>query len=729
MGLFTGLEKAGRSVAFRGIVTPCNAFRAQTAIWLDRLLDYDIPIDSRFFACAGWAIGSIEALSARVLRELPAPKGRTKEAAAIRLNLKKLRLTKAASMDDALEELYEEGPSAQVQLRNMIRQDLKLAGRNGASAMRKVMAPLGRLFGLDASALEVCALAFCMENFSEVDNYLQHTLEIDNFQNIHIRATLLNLSVPQYRKIHASLKNMGILDTSYGSFTLTENVDEAIREDACKTLKMKFCKPLKPTSVKLSQFRIDEADVNYVVSLLRSASRDPLHILLYGVPGSGKSSFASALAQELDLPAWLVPCEDDDSPEARRVALAACLKLAERHPGGFVLVDEAERLLDTDGSFESGSSQKAWLNELLERKGVRVIWISNQVHHIDQAVRRRFSYSIYFDELRTDERRQMWLMTAERLHVRKKLTEKWLDHFVATYPVPVATIENAIRQAKNMKQSKQLCENMDSYLASQMCLRHDGRWTAKKDSALAGYDPAAICTATPPDTLMRKIERLITTRETMHGMGSILFWGPPGTGKTAFARHIARSFKLDCKFYKASDILGPYVGQTEANIADMFAQAGKDTLLLVDEVDSFIAARDGAQHSWEQTMVNEFLTQLDGFEGICVCTTNFRNILDLAAMRRFSYKIEFTYAKAQQLRLLYSHILQPLVGSDPDETFLKRLCARKTLTPGDFHTVRMQYWLEDSDALTHELLLQALIKEERLKLEQSGQQLGFGSGS
>lgn len=56
---------------------------------------------------------------------------------------------------------------------------------------------------------------------------------------------------------------------------------------------------------------------------------------------------------------------------------------------------------------------------------------------------------------------------------------------------------------------------------------------------------------------------------------NLLLYGPPGTGKTEFAKHIARTLGRNLIVRRASDLLGMYVGQTEAQIAQVFEEAGR----------------------------------------------------------------------------------------------------------------------------------------------------------
>jgi len=123
---------------------------------------------------------------------------------------------------------------------------------------------------------------------------------------------------------------------------------------------------------------------------------------------------------------------------------------------------------------------------------------------------------------------------------------------------------------------------------------------------------------------------------------TLLFWGPPGTGKTATAEALAG--ELGCALLVAdySAIENCYVGQTEKNIVATFARARQSRALLFwDEADAILADRDEASRSWEVSRVNVLLQELERFEGVCVLATNRRPALDGALERRISLKVEF----------------------------------------------------------------------------------------
>ena len=131
--------------------------------------------------------------------------------------------------------------------------------------------------------------------------------------------------------------------------------------------------------------------------------------------------------------------------------------------------------------------------------------------------------------------------------------------------------------------------------------------------------------------------------------GRLCLYGPPGTGKTAYARWLAEQMEVPLIVKRASDLMSKWVGENEKNIARAFREAEQEgAVLLIDEVDGFLQDRRDAQRSWEVTLVNEMLTQMESFSGVFVASTNLMQGLDQAALRRFDLKVKFDFLKSQQ---------------------------------------------------------------------------------
>ena len=139
---------------------------------------------------------------------------------------------------------------------------------------------------------------------------------------------------------------------------------------------------------------------------------------------------------------------------------------------------------------------------------------------------------------------------------------------------------------------------------------------------------------------------------------------------------------------KVSELMDCYVGQTETNIANAFLEASRDgAILLLDEADSFLADRRRAGNSWEVTLVNELLTQLEAFSGIFIATSNLMDNIDQAALRRFDLKVYFGYLTSTDLKLVYLQHSEQLGLELLEDEELSILEELSQVTLGDFGTI------------------------------------------
>jgi SpoVK/Ycf46/Vps4 family AAA+-type ATPase len=131
---------------------------------------------------------------------------------------------------------------------------------------------------------------------------------------------------------------------------------------------------------------------------------------------------------------------------------------------------------------------------------------------------------------------------------------------------------------------------------------------------------------------------------------------------------------------RASDLMSPFVGETEQNIAEAFAIAAeRGALLLIDEAESFLYRREAGQRSWEVRQVNEMLVQLEHLRAPFVATTNLAHNLDAATQRRFTIRTTFKAMTPNQAKELF------------EATFAvawpQRLSVHEGQTQGDFAVV------------------------------------------
>ncbi len=423
----------------------------------------------------------------------------------------------------------------------------------------------------------------------------------------------------------------------------------------------------------------------YLSEALRTG-RKGVNVLLHGPPGCGKTQLVRLLGQEVGAEVYEVSTEDSDGDAIGSASRLQALRVAQEFTArrrAVLLFDEIEDVFPRPSPFgfsQRGGSFKGWMNRMLEQNATLTFYLTNSVEALDPAYVRRFDFTL---ELKVPPQaaREAQLkdlpiavapQTLARLAEHPQLTPAVIQRAAGV----VATVAAA---TPGLDASRQLEAIVNQTLRAQ------GHAALKAHAAAPEvYDPRFIHSDIDPAALVEGLRAA--------GSGRLCLFGPPGTGKTAFALHLARSLGRGLLVRRASDLLSPFVGVAEKQIAAAFHEAAESgAVLLIDEVDSFLQDRSRAQRGWEVTQVNEFLTQLENFPGVFVASTNLIDGFDPAALRRFDLKAKFDYLRPDQaVALLQAHLANaglPSAGAEVDGR-LRRLSA---LAPGDFAAVARQH--------------------------------------
>lgn len=126
----------------------------------------------------------------------------------------------------------------------------------------------------------------------------------------------------------------------------------------------------------------------------------------------------------------------------------------------------------------------------------------------------------------------------------------------------------------------------------------------------------------------------------------LLFWGPPGCGKTAAAQRLAAELSLQCGVVRLGSLITSFVGETGANLQKVLTMADQSPMvLLLDEADAIAKARDDANDVGElRRVVNSLLQGLDSLvphRSLIILASNHSHLFDPAVWRRFDDVIEF----------------------------------------------------------------------------------------
>ena len=508
-----------------------------------------------------------------------------------------------------------------------------------------------------------------------------------------------------------------------------------------------FTRPASKSALKASDFEFVGDDVQVLIQLLRKAQATQaqgVNVLLYGPPGTGKTELAKVVAQEAGLDLFEVEYADRDGNSLSGRDRYRSMQIAQVFLKGSqeaaLLFDEVEDVfppisVDAAGLMARAEQQalpgpmghsvsgKAWVNQILESNPVPTIWVTNRIEQIDPAFRRRFAYHLELKSPPPGAREQLIRKTLEGVAVSDAFVAKLTERKGLT----PAQIRTAVRfadlahvddapggEAFEALIERQL-KNADAALG-----RKPGDGRAKGRRPVTTYDLGMLNVES-----RFEIPRIVEALKA-RGHGALCFYGAPGTGKTALGEYIAQQMDQPLIIKQASDLVSKYVGETEQNMAAMFEEAAQEkAVLLLDEADSFLLDRRGAQRSYEVTEVNEMLQQMERHHGVFICTTNLLDRIDQAALRRFTFKIRFKPLTAEQREKMF--VTEALGGKadlmTPDVR--RRLAKLEQLCPGDFAAVKRQIDILATEFSVDEFLEQ-LEAEHRIKPEVREQRsMGF----
>ena len=164
-----------------------------------------------------------------------------------------------------------------------------------------------------------------------------------------------------------------------------------------------------------------------------------------------------------------------------------------------------------------------------------------------------------------------------------------------------------------------------------------------------------------------------------HGRGlSMLFAGPPGTGKTMAAEVLAHDLGLEMYKVDLSGVVSKYIGETEKNLSRIFAGAEtSNAILFFDEADALFGKRtevSDAHDRYANIETSYLLQKMEEYEGAVILATNLRTNMDEAFTRRIRFVVEFPFPdEADRQRIWQTHFPpQAPLGSDVNFAYLAR---------------------------------------------------------
>ncbi|MEA3002047.1 MAG: transitional endoplasmic reticulum ATPase [Sphingomonadales bacterium] len=397
----------------------------------------------------------------------------------------------------------------------------------------------------------------------------------------------------------------------------------------------------------------------------------PKGVLLYGPPGTGKTRLARAVANESDANFFHIA-----GPEVMGSAygeserrLREIFEEAAKAAPSIVFIDEIDSIAPKRGQVQ-GETEKRLVAQLLTlldglepRQNLIVIAATNRPEAIDEALRRpgRFDREIVIGV--PDERGRREILG---IHTRGMPLDGGVNlgelarrtfGFVGA-DLAALTREAAIEAVRRIMPQINLAEGtIPPEVIENLSVKG-----SDFEEALKRVQPSAmreVMVQAPTvgwddvggvdevrERLREGIELPLRHPEAFKRLGirpakGFLLYGPPGTGKTLLAKATAREAEANFIATKSSDLLSKWYGESEQQIARLFARARQvaPTVIFIDELDSLVPARGGGLGEPQVTerVVNTILAEMDGLEElgsvVVIGATNRPNLVDPALLR------------------------------------------------------------------------------------------------
>ena len=462
-----------------------------------------------------------------------------------------------------------------------------------------------------------------------------------------------------------------------------------------------------------------ELPLRYPELFQRLGVDPPKGVLLHGPPGTGKTRLARAVANESHAHFFLI-----NGPEIMGSAygeserrLREIFEEAAKEAPSIIFIDEIDSIAPKRGQ-TTGETEKRLVAQLLTlmdglepRQNLVIIAATNRPEAIDEALRRpgRFDREIVIGVPDERGRREIIGIHTRGMPLGDKVD---LDELARqTYGFVGADLAALAREAAidavrrimpklNLEEKTIPPEVLDSlavtredFIEALKRIQPSAMREVMVQAPNVGWDDVGGLDEAR-ERLREGVELPLKEPDAFRRLGirpakGFLLYGPPGTGKTLLAKAVAREAQANFIATKSSDLLSKWYGESEQQIARLFARARQvaPCVIFFDELDSLVPARGGGLGEPQVTerVVNTILAEMDGLEElqsvVVIGATNRPNLIDPALLRPGRFD-ELVYVSVPdeggRRRILGIHTKDMPLADDVDLDTLARRTERFT---------------------------------------------------
>ncbi len=368
------------------------------------------------------------------------------------------------------------------------------------------------------------------------------------------------------------------------------------------------------TDVNLNDFRhIKDLDrlVRYIKAKLESGEKG-INIILHGPPGSGKTALASAIAKHLNVPFYAAEPKQDEEDDIEsdtktsriRMNIDRRLQALLQGKPALILSDEIEDWLlkGTDSSKSADTDSKVDTNRMLETNPIIRICTCNDINKFHEAVRQRFSYSLYVNYQPTMVRKQIWEKHLGN-HPDYHLDDTDVLKLARKFAPPPRIIKQVVDIAATLNADFSHVGDVIRMRAKSVYMNSDALEIF--DCVPENFDTRLIESS---DNFDEKTANIIEKGK--EGIPfSLLVDGVEGTGKTSLLRYIAEQIGLSVFEYDMADLATPDKQMSaEQKIASVFNKAAdEDSFLIINGIEEIVPNPHSNGERWDDSLVKTFI--------------------------------------------------------------------------------------------------------------------------
>ncbi len=454
--------------------------------------------------------------------------------------------------------------------------------------------------------------------------------------------------------------------------------------------------PLVPSHQALAQ--------EIAATWMRAAEMDVLPaIQLVGADNAGKRDIAAAAAQLLGLEVSLMPAAAVPTAPAE---LDQLMRLWQREAA----LSDTILLIDCDDSDRHDAMRESAIARLVETGATGPLFISSRER---RGPWQRPVISFDVDKPTNDEQRAIWHALVEQAGLSMNgQIDRLVNQFDLSTPIILAAYDGALGRLTSQsggqaRDAEAFAGTLWDFCRTQARPQLDD--LAQRIEAAATWDDLIL----PERQLDVLWEIAVHLRQRgrvygqwgfaskgKRGQGvTALFAGPSGTGKTMAAEVLARELRLDLYRIDLSAVVSKYIGETEKNLRRVFDAAEMGgAILLFDEADALFGKRSEVKDSHDRHAnieVSYLLQRMEAYRGLAILTTNLKDALDGAFLRRLRFVIEFPFPTAAERASIWRTVFPaatPTQGLDVDKL------ARLNLAGGNIRNIALNAAFLAADA-------------------------------